>query len=298
MRKFLKILALSVLGLLALLLLASAVLYAVTAPRLVRSYSTGNESLTVPAGADSVSRGRRLLTARCPACHGENLEGMSLFDDPVLGRITAPNITGGRGADGAPLAGADYLRAVRHGIRHDGRPLLVMPSEAFYYLNDADLADMLAYLKTVPPSGQILPGTHIKPVGVILIGAGVFGKLIAAEDIDYLAPRPSAVQPAVTAAYGDYLVRSSQCRTCHGPNLTGGKDPDPAAPPAPDLTPAGELSAWTEADFLTAMRTGLTPGGHHMNDFMPWKYVGQLTDDELKAVWLYLRSLPEQASAR
>jgi hypothetical protein len=40
------------------------------------------------------------------------------------------------------------------------------------------------------------------------------------------------------------------------------------------------------------MRTGITPGGKQLIDFMPWEYFGQMTDDELKAVWMYLQSLP------
>ena len=67
---------------------------------------------------------------------------------------------------------------------------------------------------------------------------------------------------------------------------------EPGAPLAPNLTPGGELRAWTEEQFITTMRTGVTPSGTEMN-YMPWQYKGQMTDDELKAVWAYLMSLPE-----
>ena len=61
---------------------------------------------------------------------------------------------------------------------------------------------------------------------------------------------------------------------------------------APNLTRGGEMDGWSEEDFIATMRTGVTPSGHQLNDFMPWKYFGQMTDDELKAVWMYLQSLP------
>jgi len=59
-----------------------------------------------------------------------------------------------------------------------------------------------------------------------------------------------------------------------------------------NLTRGGEMQGWSEEQFITTMRTGVTPSGHKMIDFMPWKYFGQMTNDELKAVWMYLQSLP------
>ena len=60
----------------------------------------------------------------------------------------------------------------------------------------------------------------------------------------------------------------------------------------PNLTPGSEVAFWSEEEFIATLRTGITPGGHQLNDFMPWKYFWQMTDDELRAVWLYLQSLP------
>jgi hypothetical protein len=95
------------------------------------------------------------------------------------------------------------------------------------------------------------------------------------------------------AAYGRYL--SGLCRSCHGPELTGGQPVEPGAPPAPSLTPGGELRRWTADGFISAMRTGTTPDGRQLDPmFMPWQSVGKLDDDELRALWLYLTSLPPQ----
>jgi len=59
-----------------------------------------------------------------------------------------------------------------------------------------------------------------------------------------------------------------------------------------NLTPGGELGFWSEDDFFATLRTGVTPSGRQLIEVMPWKYFGQMTDEELRALWLYLQSLP------
>jgi hypothetical protein len=51
------------------------------------------------------------------------------------------------------------------------------------------------------------------------------------------------------------------------------------------------LASWGEADFISAMRTGQRPDGTVINPFMPWPYIGQMTDEELGALWLYLETV-------
>jgi len=75
--------------------------------------------------------------------------------------------------------------------------------------------------------------------------------------------------------------------------MNGGKFPDPTQNIiTPNLTQGGDLSAWTEADFVNTLKTGVTPHGHQLSDNMPWKEFRHMTDDELKAIWMYLQSLP------
>jgi hypothetical protein len=109
--------------------------------------------------------------------------------------------------------------------------------------------------------------------------------------IDHYAPRPIAPEPGVTVEYGKYLANT--CTLCHGANLNGhtlreGNNVYVAL----NLTRGGEMVGWTEEDFITTMRTDVTPGGKQLIDIMSWNYFSQLTDNELKAVWLYLQSLP------
>ena len=77
------------------------------------------------------------------------------------------------------------------------------------------------------------------------------------------------------------------CRNCHGATLAGGPiaEAPPGTVPASDLTPGGIAGMYTEAQFVAELRTGRRPGGAPLNEFMPWRYVGQLTDAELHAVW-------------
>jgi mono/diheme cytochrome c family protein len=110
--------------------------------------------------------------------------------------------------------------------------------------------------------------------------------------IDHNAPRPIAPEPGVTVEYGKYLAHT--CVICHGQELNGKtiSEGGPEKYVALNLTPGGELRGWSEEDFITTMRTGVTPSGHHIIDVMPWKYFSQMNDGELKAMWMYLQSLP------
>jgi cytochrome c553 len=189
------------------------------------------------------------------------------------------------------------VRAIRHGVRPDGKPLFIMPSADFQYFSDADLSALIAYLERVPAIDNQTRARSFTPLARILYTAGAFGNLLPAERIDHAAAsRLPAPQVGPAVEYGAYIVALSGCRTCHGQDMAGGKDSDPAAPPAPNLTPGGELSGWSEADFVKLMRQGTTPGGRQLSSFMPWQALGHLHDEELHALWLYLQSLPAQTS--
>jgi hypothetical protein len=111
------------------------------------------------------------------------------------------------------------------------------------------------------------------------------------DEIDHTLPAPPAPVEGVTAAYGEYIAQV--CTERHGAQLNGIPFGPPGAEvPSPNLTPGGELAKWSEADFINTLRSGITPTGKTMNLDMPWPCFGQMTDDELKALWLYLQSLP------
>ena len=115
--------------------------------------------------------------------------------------------------------------------------------------------------------------------------------ILPAEKIDHSAMHIDKREEKVGAAYGQYLAIG--CQGCHRPNLQGGGPLAPGFPPVPDITSTGNLRSWNDNSFITTIRTGKTPEGKELNNqFMPWKSISHFTDDELKSIYLYLKSLP------
>lgn len=217
----------------------------------------------------------------------------------MIGRLVASNLTAGPGGIGATYSDADWIRAIRHGVGPNRRGLLIMPADEFNQLSDADLASLLQYLKSVPKVASALPASTVSAIGRVLITLDRAIPILPAETIDHVAPRPAAPPVGVTVDYGRYLATS--CLTCHGAGLAGGKIPGvpPDWPPASNLTPwaGAAIARWSQPEFVRTMRTGETPEGRSLaRRYMPWQVLGQMTDDELQALWLYLRSLPAKAS--
>lgn len=292
MRKFFKWLGIILGSLVGLILLALFGLYDSANVRLNRIYTVQAEPITLPTDAASIERGKHWVTSGdCIYCHGSDLAGTAFFDDPMLGKIPARNLTPGKGGAGSEFTDADWVRAMRHGVNPEGHSLIIMPASDFYYFSDRDLGDIIAYLKSLLPVDKEWPDPEFTPFGKILVGAGALGKIIEAEKIDHSVGHPPAPEEGVTAAYGDYLTRVSGCRMCHGEDLTGVQNPpNPAAPPIPGLVAGSEVAFWSEEDFIQTIRTGATPSGHPLSEFMPWKEFRHMTDEQLRAIWLYLDS--------
>jgi mono/diheme cytochrome c family protein len=294
MRRALKWLGVLLASLLALLVLAAGTIYGVSAARMNRSYDLGDEPVMVPTDAASVAYGRHVATVRfCLDCHGENLGGRVVVEDPMVGRIVSSNLTSGQGGVGAVYTDADFERAIRNGVGPDGKPLIIMPSHEFYPLSDQDLGALIAYIRSIPAVDTNPPSMSIAlPLRALYVLTDDIN-LLPAERINHAIPHPEAPPAGVTVEYGQYLAIT--CTGCHGEGLSGGPIPGvpPDWPPALNLTPGGQLTGWTEAVFINTMRTGITPSGYHLDgQYMPWPLLGQMTDDELKAVWLYLQSMP------
>jgi mono/diheme cytochrome c family protein len=118
--------------------------------------------------------------------------------------------------------------------------------------------------------------------------------LLPAERVDHSAVHPAAIAPAPTVEYGRYVVSVAGCQGCHGPTLSGG--PIPGAPPEmgipANITPKG-IGHYTEADFFTALRDGKRPAGTMIDTAnMPVRWTKLMTDDEVRAVFAYLKTVP------
>lgn len=293
MRKFFKWLGIILGGLVGLILIALFGSYVSASVRLNKTYSVQAETITIPSDLASIERGKRwVISGNCIYCHGSDLAGTPFFDDPMLGKIPAPNLTPGTGGAGSEFTDEDWVRAIRHGVNPEDHSLIIMPASYFYKWSDSDLVDIIAYLKSLPPVDKEWPERELKPLGKIMLGAGVLGKILEAENIDHDAVRPSAPTKGVTASYGEYLVEVNACGMCHGEDLAGVKNPpNPAAPAVPGLVAGSEVALWSETDFIHTIRTGVTPGNRPLTEFMPWIEFRNMTDDQLKAIWLYLNSL-------
>ena len=276
---------------LALVLLLVGGLYLALSRRAVRLLAERPPVRTVSLPApdsSSVARGAHLAgVLGCEECHGASLEGALLAEAPPAS-LNAPNLTRGQGGVGALLTPERVEHAVRQGIGTDGRRLYVMP--AFSGLADSDVAALSAYLAQVAPVDRPGRAVEFTALGRLLVGAGKF----IPETARVPATTPPAAPPPAPdrLATGHYFVGMT-CVHCHGTALKGGAHPDPEAPPAPDLSAAAR---WDEADFATALRTGVRPTGPALDPrWMPWKALVHLTDDEVAGIHA---ALQERTGAR
>lgn len=274
---------------LAIVLLGAASLFAVawgvTDRGMSRTYSAKDPPLRMDASTESLQRGKHLFDTRgCGDCHGPQGAGRVLIDDPMLGRIVPPNLT--RSVRNPAFTDDALAAAIRHGIRPDGKPLLIMPSGEFANLDDTDVAALVAYMHSLPASDN-QPGTSIvRPVGRVLYTLGKL-PLFPAETIDHSPRVRRAPAAAITPEYGRYIAQS--CTGCHGPDLAGGIVVVPGKPMSSNLTrhPNG-LGKWSEGDFLHLMHTGRRPDGTAVDPLMPWAVYDHMDETELRAVWTYL----------
>jgi mono/diheme cytochrome c family protein len=285
-------------GLLGTVAIAALVLYVVGGARLHRTYDVAVGPLEIVGDDAAIARGRHLAEAvtLCTACHGDDLSGSVLLDEPWIATIHASNLTRGLGGTGSTYGDADYVRAIRHGVNADGRGLMIMHSDAYNHLGAADLAAIIAYVKSVPAVNHETPQTRGGILGRIMLPLGVFDSgpmpLIPAERIDHSAPMVAPPDPGRMAEYGGYLVSIALCGMCHGSSLKGGPPVDVGAPPAPDITVYAVPGGWSEAQFVETIRSGTTPYGKALDpEFMPWEVYAKMTDDELAAIRAYMASL-------
>jgi mono/diheme cytochrome c family protein len=282
-------------GALAALITVAATIvavYALSERRLRARYPVPAGALAISTSRASIQRGEHLTRSigTCTLCHGDDLGGGVYADMGPVGIVAGPNLTRGRGGLAGSFELADWVRAIRYGVRRDGTSLIMMPSEEFTNMTDEDLSSIVVYLEQAPPVDREVPRTHFGPIGRVLLALNRLEILTAPK-----TQHPETTGDTVEKSgreYGRYLADVSGCHGCHGHGLSGGQVAGPPGlPPAANLTPAG-LQGWTERDFTRALRRGVRPDGSTINDFMPWRTYAAMTDDELHALWSYLRSVP------
>ncbi len=258
---------------------------------------------TALAQPSAVERGRALVEgiAACGNCHtpkgpqgdlpGMGFAGGMALEEPGLFRIYPSNITPDRETGIGGWTDAQVIRAIREGVRPDGRVLgPIMPIELYRHISDEDAAAMVAYLRTVAPVRNVvpastysfpLPAAYGPPLGVV---AG---------------PADNAV------ARGAYMAGPlGHCIECHSPPLAGGgrdwsrtgwggppmHGPAGVVVPA-DLTPT-HLGGWSDAEIARAITQGISRNGRALRPPMGFAYYATIPPAQMADLLAYLRSLP------
>ena len=281
--------------LITLVVVALGAVYVVSQRHIDAHLTVAGHQPLVPTDSAGIARGQHVATAisKCAGCHGRDLGGEVFIDAAPVAHLYAVNLTRGEGGIGAAMTDLDWERAIRHGVAPDGRKLLFMPAAEFQNLNDDDFGALVAYLKTLPPVNRSFPTSTVGPIGRLLYLKGDL-PLLPAELVDHTAAPPAAITPGPTLEYGKYLVLVGGCYGCHGPTLSGGKIPGtpPEFKPAANITPKG-IGAYTEADFFRALREAKRLGGAPIDTaYMPVPWTRLMTDDEIRAVFTFLKTVP------
>ncbi len=285
-------------GVLGLILVTIVVAYVVTGFRASKTFDVPSDPVASSADAQAIERGRHIVhaIAKCADCHGDDFGGKMIVDDPMVGTLYGSNITNGRGSVTKGFTDADFVRAIRYGVRSDRTPLVMMPSSEYWFHDDEELAAIISYIRSLPPvDRETIPCS----MGPMIRVMNLFGQapLFPASEIDNSVQRPPVPPQGATVAYGRHMSTVGGCIGCHGPGLSGGPIPGapPDWPPSTNITPdpVTGIGKWSKDDFFRAMRTGIRPNGTMINpDHMPWKATALMKDVEMEALYLYLKSTP------
>jgi mono/diheme cytochrome c family protein len=306
LKKTLKWTAIGLAGLVATLTLAVVVLER-------RTYDTALPAIQASGDPAVIARGKYLAhgAAHCVDCHGDParradveagreipLSGGFEFKLP-LGIIRPANITSDRETGIGAVSDGQLARALRHGVGSNGRALA--PFMPFADLSDSDLTAIISYLRTLPPVRNPVTRHSLNPLGHAVMALVIKPKGPS-------APPPAQMTAAPTAEYGRYLVHSvGNCVGCHtrmdmrtgaliGPPLAGGAEHLSHSKPGtkfvtPNLTPdprTGRIANWTEEVFVARFKMARGAEGSPM----PWPAFGRMNDDDLRAIYRYLRTVP------
>jgi mono/diheme cytochrome c family protein len=291
MKRWIRWTAAGVAGVVVLVAGAAAVGYQMAERKMLRKVEVAVRPVAYASEARSLERGKYLFESRgCADCHGANGGGREFVNDRKGLRLAGSNITPG-GAT-ALYRPEDWVRAIRHGVKPNGRPAMIMPSEDYNRFTDQDFSSLVAYVRSLPPLQGGAAVLELPLPVRVLYGFGAIKD--AADKIDHSLPPAQPVPEAVDAQHGAYVA--NMCIGCHGEHLSGGKIPGgpPDWPPAANLTP-GEGTAMSRypgaAQFTSMLRNGKRPDGTPIK-VMPFESLAKLNDVDAQALYEYLKTLP------
>ena len=301
-----------------LLVIVGAVVYVNSSWK--RVYDRPVVEMKAPNDPATIARGEYLFKFghACWQCHSPALDsrvpptGGREFDlrnvGPGFGIYYSRNITPDDETGIGKWADGQVVRALREGLRPDGTVLFpIMPVEAMRGLSDEDALAIVAYLRNLKPVRTEAKESQPSFTAKALF---TFGMLKPEKQITEPVSTPTK---GITLEYGKYLANhATGCMDCHTPrNLEDGsfyRDSTFAGSTIPfgqdeagvdveayarNIRPDAETGTgnWTEEQFLDAVRAGMRPDGTVLSTHMPYSYYGLLEEDDVKAIYLYLRSL-------
>ncbi len=216
-----------------------------------------------------------------------------IWSDQMMPWLIAPNITPDKETGAGNWSDDTLARAIREGIGHDGRTLFpVMPYPHYREMSDEDLASIIVYLRSIPPVKNQLPTTQM-PFPLKYLMNNMPEPVTAEVKPDLSTPEKR----------GQHLVSMAACADCHTPQEKGQPLPgmefaggfilyEPKGTVASaNITPAASgIGYYNEATFIQAMRTGKV-GARPLHYSMPWYFFGKMSDDDLKSIFAYLKTL-------
>ena len=118
-----------VLGVLVgLIVVAVIAVFIASSARLNKTYDVDVAMVDIPTDDDALARGEYIATGIgvCTACHGDDLAGEPFVEDAVFVLMDSANLTPGAGGKGATYSTEDWVRAIRYGVKADGRSVVIM----------------------------------------------------------------------------------------------------------------------------------------------------------------------------
>jgi len=266
-----------------LIVLAIALVFITSQRMLDRTYPKRPTAVHAASTPEALAQGAHLVVvATCTDCHGKDLTGTLL---PVPGStVYAPNLT----VITNSLSDADIDRAIRQGLRPDGKSELLMPSHGYASFSDDEVASIIGYLRSLKPQGTASPSLRFG----VEVRAAIVSGIVRPEAAD----SENATPPLdLGARYGKGRhLAQVVCGQCHGTNLSGTPPKDPV--PAPDLL---IVAAYDPGAFHSLMRTGKSASGREasvMSKIVPGN-ISRLTDDEIDAIYDYLAARAKALTA-
>lgn len=206
--------------------------------------------------------------------------------------IAAPNISPDMETGAGTWTDDQFARAIREGIGHDGRALFpIMPYQYFHSLSDEDLASVVVYIRSIEPVHNDLPKPQIPfPVS----------RLIKSAPEPVLTP--IVYHESDRVSRGRYLTRVGSCLDCHTPEdqmhrkikgmeFAGGRQIEGFPARSANITPdPSGISYYNEDLFIRVIRTGHV-GARPLNPPMPWWVFRNMSDEDLKSIFAYLRTV-------